>query len=606
MPNGTKKQYMTNNTDPIMQEALSLLNQNKLSEARTLLDQYLKAHPNDSEGWRLAAQVDLNYYKDADKAYDELIEALRLQPKNLWALVLMGNLLLENKKDSEGALEYFKKVLEFHPDNSVALANIGAVMAKTNNYTDAFIFFSKSLKADPTYANAYYGMGLAYFRMEDYQKAFEFAQDGLHKAKQRPEEPTIYNQLCNLSLQSAQQIVKNTDYSEVRNDIVKELQKNDHLPIKFIRDDNLSVSAQIYYGPIHGKLANEVHYNPAKPFFDHLCIHELMHLKLLQRNTQAAKGKVFAQSDEQSGAFIKRYHAFFVRSNRNIPTDQLKKVEVSVCEGIGLQLLNCPLDMFVEDMIYSDYPQLRPIQLLSLMSQEQAYIKSVSKEVAKVIPPELMKASKCMNLCTSLHFRQLYGINVLNQYAPPSQYDMDTAKDLYEEYLEYTKGFGPGEEYDLVDYFGSTLNLDNYYSLMDQHVFMGEYESKKRQADAAHNDEYADAQNARYALEHQDGANPTETMMMAMYMNVAMDHCDKIGQAATKRLAMEIARLGLSGINPSKKYSLPSISSKMLDGYQVIAFYYVTFARAFPQLLDEIGLPYTKAYEMALKMHEKK
>ena len=181
MPNGTKKQYMTNNTDPIMQEALSLLNQNKLSEARTLLDQYLKAHPNDSEGWRLAAQVDLNYYKDADKAYDELIEALRLQPKNLWALVLMGNLLLENKKDSEGALEYFKKVLEFHPDNSVALANIGAVMAKTNNYTDAFIFFSKSLKADPTYANAYYGMGLAYFRMEDYQKAFEFAQDGLHK-----------------------------------------------------------------------------------------------------------------------------------------------------------------------------------------------------------------------------------------------------------------------------------------------------------------------------------------------------------------------------------------------------------------------------------------
>lgn len=84
---------MSNNIDPIMQEALDLLNQDKLAEARPLLDKYLKSNPDDSEGWRLAAQVDLNFYKDVDKAYDELIEALRLQPKNLWALVLMGNLL---------------------------------------------------------------------------------------------------------------------------------------------------------------------------------------------------------------------------------------------------------------------------------------------------------------------------------------------------------------------------------------------------------------------------------------------------------------------------------------------------------------------------------
>lgn len=348
---------------------------------------------------------------------------------------------------------------------------------------------------------------------------------------------------------------------------MKELQKNDHLPIKFIRDDNLAVSAQIYYGPIHGKMENEVHYNPSKPFFDHLCVHELMHLKPLQRNTQAAKGKVFAQSDDQSVAFIKRYHAFFVRTNRNIPEGQLNKVEMSVCQSISLQLLNAPLDLFVEDMIYRDYPQLRPLQLLSLMSQEQDNIKSVSKEVAKVIPPELIKASKCMNICTSLHFRQLFGINVINQYAP-TQFEMATAKDLYDEYLEYTKGFEPGEEYDLVDYFGGTLNLDKYYSLQNQHLFMGEYERRKQQAEAEHNDEYADVQNARYALEHRDGANPTETMMMAMYKNVAMDHCDKIGEAATKKLAMEIARLGLSGINPTKKYSLPSVSSKMLDGYQ--------------------------------------
>lgn len=70
---------------------------------------------------------------------------------------------------------------------------------------------------------------------------------------------------------------------------------------------------------------------------------------------------------------------------------------------------------------------------------------------------------------------------------------------------------------------------------------------------------------------------------------------------------MECARLGLGGINPGKKYTVLNVSEKQkLNGYQVIAFYYVSMARAFPKLLSEIGLPYTKAYEMALKKYDRK
>lgn len=96
---------MSDNSKDIMKKALDLLNNNQLEEARPLLEEYIKLCPKESEGRRLAAQVDLNFYHDADKAYDELIEALRLQPKNLWALLLMGNLLLNEKKNTEDALK---------------------------------------------------------------------------------------------------------------------------------------------------------------------------------------------------------------------------------------------------------------------------------------------------------------------------------------------------------------------------------------------------------------------------------------------------------------------------------------------------------------------
>ena len=42
--------------------------------------------------------------------------------------------------------------------------------------------------------------------------------------------------------------------------------------------------------------------------------------------------------------------------------------------GISLQVMNCPLDLFVEDKIYNEYPEMRPVQILSLMRTEHESI----------------------------------------------------------------------------------------------------------------------------------------------------------------------------------------------------------------------------------------
>lgn len=59
----------------------------------------------------------------------------------------MGNLLLEKKNDFESANTYFNKVFEFHPDNAVALTNVGVALSKQQKYSDALNFFKRAIRA---------------------------------------------------------------------------------------------------------------------------------------------------------------------------------------------------------------------------------------------------------------------------------------------------------------------------------------------------------------------------------------------------------------------------------------------------------------------------
>ena len=97
--------------DNKLQQALDLCNKNKFDEALPILEEITKDDPRNSEAWRTIAQVHWLYQHETEKAYDELIEALRCEPKNIWALVLMGNLLTKEMKDVEHAKQYYDKVL---------------------------------------------------------------------------------------------------------------------------------------------------------------------------------------------------------------------------------------------------------------------------------------------------------------------------------------------------------------------------------------------------------------------------------------------------------------------------------------------------------------
>jgi hypothetical protein len=118
-------------------------------------------------------------------------------------------------------------------------------------------------------------------------------------------------------------------------------------------------------------------------------------------------------------------------------------------------------------------------------------------------------------------------------------------------------------------------------------------------------DDDIDAANADFSLRHQDGADETQTMMMGMYMLGAMKYFDTISTKKVGEIAFEIAKVGITGISPDKKYTLTTIQNKTFGGWELLAYYYVSWARAYPNMLDKLQLPFNKAYELALQMYKK-
>lgn len=596
-----------------LQQALDLCNQNEFDKALPLLEEVIKDNPENSEAWRTLAQVHWFYQHEPDQAYDELIEALRCDPKNLWALVLMGNLLTKERKDIEGAKAYYAKVLEYHPDNFIAINNIAATHMEVGDYDAAIPMLQKVISLNGQYINSYYGLGLCYYKKGMLKEAFEICHDGATKTVDRPENPGVREELLKLYMTVAKDLSANTNYINIWKGIKDELEEVDHVNIRFVEDKSLNVLAKLEYAPLHAAKEHIIRYNPDKEFVDHLFIHEMMHLKMNQQSAKAGRGKAVISSDKTRKAFNKRYLNFMRRTHKHIAPDELNKVMMQLADGLGLQLMNCPLDLLVEHMMHTVYKDVRPIQMQSLFNQELTNIDAVKKaEGNGFFPKEIVRANKVMNMVTSMHFKDMYGIDTLREYHP-TKAEYDQAKDLYDEFKAYLGTFKAGDEYEMLEYFVESFNMEDLVEVVDEKEVTAGIKADlslrddlKDRAEKAPSEEDVDVINAQFALDHQDGADPMETMMMSMYMLGAMEYFDTLQAHDIHRIAVEIAMVGVNGISPKGKYSIKSIPGKEFGGYQFLAYYYVSWARAIPEKLKDLGLPFDKAYESALQMYNAK
>ena len=95
--------------------------------------------------------------------------------------------------------------------------------------------------------------------------------------------------------------------------------------------------------------------------------------------------------------------------------------------------------------------------------------------------------------------------------------------------------------------------------------------------------------------------------MMAMFILAALEEFSKMSLEKVKKIAIEIAMLGMKGIEPSKPsgYRIPSID-RDFGGYAMLADYYTSWKLTIPESAEQLGLPYRAQDEDAQKLFKKK
>ncbi|MBK7095620.1 MAG: hypothetical protein IPH57_11415 [Saprospiraceae bacterium] len=71
-----------------------------------------------------------------------------------------------------------------------------------------------------------------------------------------------------------------------------------------------------------------------------------------------------------------------------------------------------------------------------------------------------------------------------------------------------------------------------------------------------------------------------------------------------KNIALEIAMQGIHGYSPDKKdYMLRSVPDKKFSGYHILAYYYVSWSIAMPDMVAQLQLPYENEFILAKTLH---
>jgi tetratricopeptide (TPR) repeat protein len=86
---------------------------------------------------------------DVDNATNHLIEVLRLDPKDAWSWVVLGNLYVREKNDLETGEKFLRKALEIKPDDAWASNSLAAGFQKRGETQQAIEYFDRAIAANP-------------------------------------------------------------------------------------------------------------------------------------------------------------------------------------------------------------------------------------------------------------------------------------------------------------------------------------------------------------------------------------------------------------------------------------------------------------------------
>jgi Tfp pilus assembly protein PilF len=532
-------------------EVIAYCEAKNYTAAKPIISDLLVKNPANSEYHRILGQI-LSEEGNREEAINSLIDSLRWNPKNDWALLMMGNIFAKYKNDLSTAIKYYDQALLSNPNN-ITKNNIGANLLQQGTIEAAKKYFEKALYANNKYPNTHYGLGMLAEVEGDLDSAFySFTQSIRFSNKKDVLYEKPIDQLVDISKRIIKKNTERIFFAAFKN----KLELEGGTGIDIIEDGNIPTAAKI----------------------------EIAFIKGLTSTTQKLK---------KSG----------------ISDNSISKYLDALFDGMNSQIFNAPVDLFIEDVLYTRYPELRAFQFLSIYNIIKESINAVTnKKIIDLSPKEIVAKSKVYNLVNAIQFEELFGVDLINEFkATPSE--IKQGKGLYEEYLQYKTDKEPGEEYEVIQHWAEDLNVGRYFVLVREEEFDAKFNDVNDLLTSIIDNPYdlgvnEDEKNKEMEQFQEAHAELGINMAVATYMIEALHYFQGKSESDIKDAAFEIAMQRTQGYKPEgKSYRVSNIPNKIITGFQILAYYYVSWSLVLLEMVKDLHLPYANEYKLALNMH---
>lgn len=591
------------------QKVIAFCEKGKYADAKPILKKLIEKNPAISEYHRIMGQI-LSDEGDQEEAINCLIDALRWDSKNGWALLMMGNIFAKFKDDVPTAMKYYDQAQIANPKDNITINNIGANLMQQGKLEEAKKYFYEALKINDQYANTHFALGMIAEMEADFQSAF---YSTIQAIKLNKSKDVLYQNSVRQAFEISKKIIATDTGKKIFREYRHKLEFDGDRKIDIIQDEEIPTAAKFEFAENYDRETHIVKYKPSYPAVEHLIMHELVHLDFVIEARKGELNQLFISTQNHKTEFIKGLEPTIKKfSKMGISEKSIADYCSNLFEGMNRQIFNTPIDLFIENFLYNEFAELRPFQFISLYNMLQEGLKAVTdKKIVELSPKDIISKSKVYNLVNAIQFKELFGFDFIKDFnATPIE--LKLATDFYDEYLQYKDDKEPAEEYELVLHWAEDLKVDKNFELVNEH----EYRTKRTDIDnllsSIEKDPYDLESKDPYKQREMDKFQKSQeqigiNMAVAMFMVDALQFFEGKPKEEIKKIAFEIATQGTQGYRPDKDdYRINSIKGKTFSGYNILAYYYVSWSLAIPEMVSQLNLPYEAEYKMALTMHKTK
>lgn len=367
-------------------KAIELCEKRNFKLAKPILEKLIQGNPTISEYHRVLGQI-LSEEGNQEDAIDCLIDALKWDPKNGFALIMMGNIYTRYKDDIDTAIKYYNEALNQNPNDHIAITNLGTNLIQLGKWEDGLRYLEQAFKINQKYPNTCFGLGLANEKLGRTLIAFEWAIEAAKNCGIHDQE--LLNQSIKLAFSTAEIITKGNTGKEIFNQYKSYLEIKTDKSVKVEVDDSIPTAAKMEYAENYNREYHLIKHKSNYLAVEHLMMHELVHLDFsFQAQTQELN-KVYVSTIEKEKLFISDYGKTIHKLKKDGYSDSsISNFMKGLYVGINRQIFNTPIDLFIEDFLYKNYPELRPFQFISLYALIMESKDAVTDKKAISLPPK--------------------------------------------------------------------------------------------------------------------------------------------------------------------------------------------------------------------------